>query len=1150
MRFTRLDLERYGCFTGRVLHFRPDASLHVVIGPNERGKTTALSAITDLLFGFNTSTDYDYLHDRKTLRIGAELLLKDGSKLNFRRRKGTSNTILDANEQPMPDDLLAAIIGTVSREAFCREFGLTAASLRQGGDELVRAGGKLAETLAAGSAGLTTLSLLRKTIATEADELFTSRRSSSKEFYLALSRYDEADKTLRAAIVTADAMHVANEQLETAEADKKRIEQTHQARSTEQRRLERAIRTRNALLKTDKIRSEAGALSSLPEVAQASLKSWRKALDDYDKCVADLQSLERQDADDLGQINSLDIDESLLELGSRVDGLREALGGIKRSRDDLPKRLSELASAKTDLENIARRLGFNALVDMMDRRPNDIVLARASDLAEQRITAEGRLAESEGLLNKAVSEKDKIEHLPKSSGHTEDHTVFRQRLEAVSHIPSLADRLKREESSCGIEERELLIIGRGLVQKINTLNELSALPVPAFSVINEFTRALDELNQKKSQNDEIQRQLQQKLAALTTKIERLKQDGTEVTREDLTEARLQRETALAELNQSLDEELDARRTSFKKVVSVSKRIDSVTDHLLGDQERATQLQTHRYDYADATQALASAQADEELISGRMAQFEIDWSNAWESAQVVPTSPTEMMSWRQKFEALLESITKVRKRREDLAPLREDLDEGAKALAALMTDYGRPRDRTIAAQILYSEAANWFSDLQENWAALREQKAKLEAAATAVEQAKVEHEKWQLKIREVSLLWSDVVSAIGLQSMASPKDVRTAVGLWESIAAPKQTYDDRTHRTVAMQSDIDRFVQDVRAVATAASSDLHGEAEDVLKALTERLTQSRQAAQTRDVLKRQMEARLRGKSELLNVQSHLVDTLNVARMALEAESNVSLIDKLVQLDARNDLKKKLVEQMDALTDSSDGLTEETLRAEQVGLDFDVVPGEIERLKLELNDLLAEMSNASVTVASAKRTVDDLSRGRNANVLARDLQEASGEIVSVTRKWITRAAAERLAGLAIERYRASVQDPLLARAAIYFKTATAEAFSGLTVDFDERDQPSLVALRPSREHVPVSGLSEGTRDQLFLSLRLSLLGMRTAEPLPFIADDLLSSFDDERTARTLSLLSEFGQSAQVMVFTHHSHVAEIARTIGADVEVLEL
>jgi uncharacterized protein YhaN len=44
----------------------------------------------------------------------------------------------------------------------------------------------------------------------------------------------------------------------------------------------------------------------------------------------------------------------------------------------------------------------------------------------------------------------------------------------------------------------------------------------------------------------------------------------------------------------------------------------------------------------------------------------------------------------------------------------------------------------------------------------------------------------------------------------------------------------------------------------------------------------------------------------------------------------------------------------------------------------------------------------------------------------------------------------------------------------------------------------------------------------------------EPLPFIADDILVHFDDERRRSKLDLLAEFGKTNQVLLFTHHRSV----------------
>lgn len=174
MKIERLDLERYGIFINRSLRFRPDAALHVVLGPNEGGKTSALTAIGDLLFGFGGRTAYDFRHDSNKLRVGGAFRHSDGRLIAARRRKGNKNTLIDADEQALPDDTLAPLLGVLSRESFSREFGLTAEALRDGGEDLLNAGGRLAETLAASSAGMTALSHMREKLQGEADDLFTS----------------------------------------------------------------------------------------------------------------------------------------------------------------------------------------------------------------------------------------------------------------------------------------------------------------------------------------------------------------------------------------------------------------------------------------------------------------------------------------------------------------------------------------------------------------------------------------------------------------------------------------------------------------------------------------------------------------------------------------------------------------------------------------------------------------------------------------------------------------------------------------------------------------------------------------------------------------------------------------------------------------
>jgi uncharacterized protein YhaN len=98
-----------------------------------------------------------------------------------------------------------------------------------------------------------------------------------------------------------------------------------------------------------------------------------------------------------------------------------------------------------------------------------------------------------------------------------------------------------------------------------------------------------------------------------------------------------------------------------------------------------------------------------------------------------------------------------------------------------------------------------------------------------------------------------------------------------------------------------------------------------------------------------------------------------------------------------------------------------------------------------------------------------------------------------------------------------------------------------------------VRASGERVPLSGLSEGTGDQLYLALRLAFLEDYSSrnEPAPLVIDDIFQTFDDDRTRSGLRTLASTAQSFQTILFTHQSSVVDLARQeLGEAVDVIGL
>ena len=205
MRIQRLDLLRYGRFTDTCLELpASNSDIHIVFGPNEAGKSTALSAIEDMLFGIPGNSRYNFLHDYGRMRIGA--VLEHGGKiLEARRRKGNKDTLLTSDEVPVAGGAgaLTPFLAGADQLFFTRMFSLDHDRLRKGGREILEAQDEVGQMLFSAGAGLSGLRDRLKALTAEADGLWTSRRAAHRKYYQALERFDGAEKALREHTVTA-----------------------------------------------------------------------------------------------------------------------------------------------------------------------------------------------------------------------------------------------------------------------------------------------------------------------------------------------------------------------------------------------------------------------------------------------------------------------------------------------------------------------------------------------------------------------------------------------------------------------------------------------------------------------------------------------------------------------------------------------------------------------------------------------------------------------------------------------------------------------------------------------------------------------------------------------------------------------------------
>ncbi len=103
----------------------------------------------------------------------------------------------------------------------------------------------------------------------------------------------------------------------------------------------------------------------------------------------------------------------------------------------------------------------------------------------------------------------------------------------------------------------------------------------------------------------------------------------------------------------------------------------------------------------------------------------------------------------------------------------------------------------------------------------------------------------------------------------------------------------------------------------------------------------------------------------------------------------------------------------------------------------------------------------------------------------------------------------------------------------------------------DRPILRIDNADAETIDVEQLSRGTREQIFLALRLALVAAyaRRGVRLPVVLDDVLVNFDQDRAAAAAEVLRDFAaEGHQLLVFTCHEHIFKLFKALRVATQIL--
>ena len=1158
MRLLRLDLTRYGAFTDQSLRLREDARLHVLYGRNEAGKSTALSAITDLLFGFENRTAFDFLHAASDLRVGAHIRARDGAELAFRRRKGRRDTLLDAKEKPLGDDALAPFLQGLTRDVFIRAFGLSTVTLREGAHEMLRVEGETGATLFAAASGLRESGELRLALNTEAEEIFAPRASKTRRFYQALERHDAARRAMRESELRVGDWKELNARIEALRLELAAIDRRRGETMAEQARLQRLKRLAPLARSLDEASArfdDSGPVPALPsgfaQRLRAALEAESTAAQRHRECAASIEEL-------AGERDGLSIDKALVARSGEVAVLFAETGRYAKAREDLPGVDREAEAMRAGLEMLARRLGLTQASEIKSRQPSDAELAHLRVLCREGRAIEAELARHSAELARERQNQGSLQtELAAAGGAPIDPEPLREELAAVAPTLRRLEQRAEIEPAIEAEAKALAEAGRRLSPPVASLDALAGVSVPGQQTIGRFRKEQDAHAKTLDRAEEEARAAERECRGIEAELENVEGSRAVPSLAAIAAARGERETLWERLRTAL---FGAALPAPERAASVAAferqaaHADRLADEALGDAQRVAQhgLLTQQLLEARERKTNAEAALADAERCGREAGEK--WRAAWAMSGISPLPPAEMAEWSLQISALLDRRADLLARREKLrALIAEDraLAPRLRAVgrAAALADVEEARSLELAQRL---EAR--LRKLAESWETARRQKTKIDTARERIAELDGSAKEAERRSTEWKERWRALLPKLGLSAGAGLDEADAALGAWGEAPDALARLAREERRIAGMQRDNADFEKRITDLLSALAQDLEGfPFEAAAKMLHERAQAAATVAARREDCVRRLGIAANkekiAKAALTDARSALASLMTEAR--LDKDENLTTL--LARLDARSALEKAVRDKRDELLRAADGFAEEAIRAELSSFSAELAEQRLSELEGERARLDHDGKEAFAALDREERHKKGLETGVGAEVAAQMRRNAEGELVAAAREWAVLKLGALLLGTAIERHREASQNPLLARAGDLFRALTGGAFAGLASIYDEDDRPVLVGKRVGGESIKIDGLSEGTRDQLYLALRLAYIESYAAklDPPPFIADDIFVTFDDERTAHGIEALADIGKQVQCLLFTHHRRTAEIAAArLGESVDIIEL
>jgi len=678
-----------------------------------------------------------------------------------------------------------------------------------------------------------------------------------------------------------------------------------------------------------------------------------------------------------------------------------------------------------------------------------------------------------------------------------------------------------------------------------SLDDVQRLPLPTAETCDRFRESFA-VPEKTRETKELEKsRIVKELDEFSETLAGMKSRGEIPTKEALAAIRAERDTAWRSIRASLVDQEPLGHAAAEDLAveyeGLVQSADTYADTLRNEADRVAEHDSlvsrrRRYekDMADVEKELIA-------IEAQIKDLDVEWRKAWQPADIVPLPPQEMKAWLDRHHKLANVVDQLRQAGSDLDQQRTEMKRWRVKAGKCLVEVG---ERGLSDDEGLSDLLDRAEGTVEAFEKAEQERRQLDREiAREVKTRKkliAEIESRQAAFGQWRSEWKEAVLPLGLDVSASPDQAEAVLSALERLFEKTAQMRSFLVRIRQIEEDARDFAAEVGALAHACASDLEKmEPVETAERLIDRFQKGSQALKKREGIEERLDEITVKLEELQNSRRMARDTLD----ELMAKARCDTLEELEATERhwkdQRDIRNKLVDLEEHLR--SEGISLHDL-LEQVGaIDPDALPGELEEARQCSEQISERLKGFREEVGRLQGEQGSMDGRGDAAEAAVEAEQALAAVSENVEEYVVHRMAARLLDLEIDRYREENQGPILERAGEMFSRVTLGEFERLTTDFGDGDDLVLLCARRNGGNVPIQGLSDGTRDQLHLSLRLAGIEQHAIrnEPVPLIIDDVLVNFDDQRAQAALELLGEVSQKTQVLFFTHHSRLCELAR-----------